>query len=194
MARLISVVDLEGEILARIRHLQNYLSNAGSTVKLIFPKNMCITLNRFDNVSNLRILELARAINGLYFKEFPIKLGNCLIYDAPKGPKTIHVQVLEGVDKLRMLAVKMNRLAVQAGFKPVKGGFNLHVKIAEVNTVKDQSILQAAVYRLLKVKVGGMNVETIKLKKETISEGEVEYETVHEVKAAGFTRFLPKSF
>jgi len=185
---------LEGEILAKIRRLQDYLSTSGGTGKLVFPETMYIALNRFDNVSNLRVLELARAINGLYFEEFPITLGNCLVYDAPKRPKTIYVQVCRGVDKLRRLAIKMNRFAVQAGFKPVKGGFNLHVKIAEVKVVKDQSMLQAAVCRLLKVKVGGMTAKTVKLKKEVASEGATMYETVHEVKATEFTRFLPKNF
>jgi 2'-5' RNA ligase len=121
-------------------------------------------------------------------------MGNCLVYDAPERPKAIYIQVCEGIDKLREIAIEMNKLAVQAGFKPVKGGFNLHVKIAEVKVVKDQSTLQAAVCRLLKVRVGDMPVRTVKLKKEDVLGGVITYETVHEVKATESTRFLPKNF
>jgi 2'-5' RNA ligase len=75
LVRLISVVDLEGEILGKIKRLQDYLVTSGGAGELGFPEKMHITLNRFDNISNLGILELTRAINGLYFEEFPIKNG-----------------------------------------------------------------------------------------------------------------------
>ncbi|RLI34264.1 hypothetical protein DRO53_03970 [Candidatus Bathyarchaeota archaeon] len=142
-------------------------------------------------VSSRKIGELKRALDNLYFEDFKIKMGSCLIRPSLENPQTIWVKVSENVKQLRRLAIEINKLAIQSGFKPVRGGFDQWVKIAEIKSVRDAGPLRAAVHRLMNVRAGSMHVNTVKLKQEIFSMGLITYKTIHEIKAMGSTRFLP---
>lgn len=188
---ILAVVDLEGEVLAKIKDFQNYLAASGGDIEPTPPKSMHISLGRFNVVSNRKFGELRRTMSDLYFEGFTVKMGNCLIQPSLKNPQTIWVKVSEGIKQLRKLAMEINKLAIQAGFKRVRGGFDQWIKIAEIKSVKDEGPLKAAVYRLLNVRAGSMYVSTVKLKQEILSTGLITYKTIYQIKAVGSTRFLP---
>jgi 2'-5' RNA ligase len=158
------------------------LAASGGDIKSVSPQSLHIVLSRFNEVPIRRIGELIGVLNDLYFEVFAIKLESCLIQPNLENPKTIWIQVSEGFKQLRRLAVKINGLVVQVGLNPVKGSFNPYVKVAEIRSIREESSLKAAVCRLLKVRVGSMNVRTIKLKQENFSTSLITYEKIHEVK------------
>ena len=179
LLNLLAVIDLEGKIVSGIRNFQDYLASSGE-INRVPPENLHIVLSRFEGVSEHKLRDLFRALDNIYFEDFTVKLGSCLIQPSLETPQTIWVQVSEGAEQLRRLALEINENALQAGFKPVRGTFNPQIKIAEIKSIKDEGSLRAAVYRLLRVRIGKLEVRTIKLKREVSPQT---METIYEVKA-----------
>jgi len=188
---ILAVVDLEGEVLTKIKNFQNYLAASGGDIEPTPPRSLHISLSRFNMVSNRKFGELRRTMGNLYFEDFTVKMENCLIQPSLENPQTIWVKVSEGVKQLRKLAIEINKLTIQAGFEPVRGGFDQWIKIAEIKSIKNEGPLKAAVCRLLNVRAGNMNINTVKLKQEILSMGLITYKTIYEIKAVGSTHFLP---
>ncbi|MBN1133987.1 MAG: RNA 2',3'-cyclic phosphodiesterase [Methanosarcinaceae archaeon] len=179
MIRTFVAFDFPPEFKEKIVEIQLKLNDFN--LKLVDPDIVHITLKFLGDVDEHRIEQIARALDGIVSPSFDAVVRNVGVFPKPQYIKVIwlgaegsfaqlHDNVESALDPLR--------------FKKDKHGYTAHATIARVKSVPTnrKGALLKILDDLKDVELGTIHVDTIKLKKSTLTpEGPI-YETLHKVR------------
>lgn len=179
MIRTFIAVDFPQDYVKKIAHIQSKLKNFN--VKLVDPKLVHITLKFLGDVNESKIEHITEALDGITLPSFDASIGSVGVFPKPQYVKVIWLGA-EG--NFEQLHDNVESALKPFKFKKDRRGYTAHATLARVKYIpkEEKDAFLAVLDELKDVEIGTFNVESIKLKKSTLTpEGPI-YETLHEVK------------
>lgn len=179
MVRMFISVDLPQEYHENIAEIQSRLKDFN--VKLVKPELVHITLKFLGEIDDNQIKEIANSLDDINCDPFSSTIAKVGVFPKPKYPKVVWIGAEGDFKKLHD-----NVESVLKGFNFEKDNrkFSAHATIARVKRLpkKDMDSFLETLEKIKDIEIGSMWVDTVKLKKSTLTpEGPI-YETLHEVK------------
>jgi len=176
MLRTFIAVELSERFLPDIERIESLLDTPG--IKLVEPKQVHITLKFLGDISEDKVEPIASALSEINCKPFESRVKGVGVF--PK-PSYIRVIWLGAEGNFEALHGEVER--VLAFFKFGKDDkFSPHATLARVKQLRDKAALLEKIQKLESVDLGTMNVESISLKKSTLTPKGPIYETLREIK------------
>ncbi|WP_370573959.1 RNA 2',3'-cyclic phosphodiesterase [Methanomethylovorans sp.] len=179
MIRTFVAIDLPEESHAKISGIQSKFIGPG--VRPVDPSLVHITLKFLGDVGEAQLAEIISALDKVDCPSFDSKISGVGAFPGLKNPRVVWL----GADgDYSCLHGQVESLLSGIGFKKETRKFTSHATIARVTYLSGsrRKELISAMESLINFDVGSMHVDTIKLKKSTLTpEGPI-YETLHEVK------------
>lgn len=179
MVRTFISVDLPQEYHESIAEIQSRLKDFN--VKLVKPELVHITLKFLGEIEDDRVQEIANSLDNIDCEPFNATIAKVGVFPKPKYPKVVWLGA-EGDFK----TLHANVESVLKGFNLEEDNrkFSAHATIARVKRLpnQDKNSFLKTLDEIKDIEIGSMWVDTVKLKKSTLTpEGPI-YETLHEVK------------
>ncbi len=179
MIRTFIAVELPERFIPEIERIESALNTPG--IKLVEPKQVHITLKFLGDVSENNVEPIASALSQVNCKPFEAIIKGVGVF--PK-PAYIRVIWLGAEGNFETLHSEVER--VLAPFKFEKDDkFSPHATLARVKALKEKAALLEKIKKLETIDLGTMNVESITLKKSTLTPKGPIYETLREIRLKG---------
>ncbi len=176
MLRTFIAVELPERFLPEIEKIESMLDTLG--IKLVEPKQVHITLKFLGDIPEDKVEPVASALSQVNCKSFEAKIKGVGVFPKPAYIKVIWLGA-EG--NFEALHSEVER--VLSPFKFEKDHqFSPHATLARVKMLKDKGALLEKIQKLENIDIGAMNVESISLKKSTLTPKGPIYETLREIK------------
>lgn len=179
MLRTFIAVELPERFLTEIERIEAVLDTHG--VKLVEPKQVHITLKFLGDISEDKVEPIASALSEVNCKPFEARVKGVGVF--PK-PSYIRVIWLGAEGNFEALHSEVERV-----LSPFKFGkddkFSPHATLARVKALKEKAALLEKIKKLETIDLGTMNVESISLKKSTLTPKGPIYETLREIRLKG---------
>jgi len=176
MIRTFIAVELPERFVSEILRIESMLDTPG--IKLVEPKQVHITLKFLGDISEDNVEPIASALSQVSCKPFEARIKGVGVFPKPAYIKVIWLGA-EG--NFEALHSEVER--VLAPFKFDKDHqFSPHATLARVKMLKEKAVLLEKIKKLENVDLGAMNVESITLKKSTLTPQGPIYETLREIK------------
>lgn len=179
MVRAFISVDLPEEYHEKIAEIQSRFRDF--KVKLVNPELVHITLKFLGDVEDDQIQEIAKSLDNIDCGPFHATIANIGVFPKPKYPKVVWLGA-EG--DFKTLHDNVNSILKDFNFKDDNKKFSAHATIARVKHLSknDKDLFLKTLEELEGIEIGTMWVDTVKLKKSTLTPQGPVYETLHEVK------------
>jgi len=172
MIRTFIAVDLPKSFIPTIEKIQHEFRIPG--IKLVEPELVHITLKFLGNIHESNIKAIALALSKIRCKPFQASI---------KGVGTFHLRVI-------WLGVYGNfevlHEEVEKALQPFKFErdlrFSPHATLARVKTLKQKELILEKIKKLENIEVGSFDVNSILMKKSTLTPKGPIYETLKEIK------------
>ncbi len=182
MFRLFVAVDLPKEFHAKISAIQSSLTGPG--LRPVDPGIVHITLKFLGDVEEAQLEGIANALDGLDCPAFDSKVSGVGAFPGLKNPRVVWL----GADgDYSCLHRQVETLLSGKGFKKEQRKFIPHATLARITYLSGtrKKELISAIDSLRGFDVGHMLVDSVKLKKSTLTPQGPIYETLHEVRLSG---------
>ncbi len=178
-------VDITDQVLLdKIVKIQQALLETGADLKLVEPENLHLTL-RFLGEIPKPTLELVREeLKSLRFNQFKLNLQGTGAFPNLRRINVVWIGIKEGEENLKEIAKKVESMLKKLGFPPDPKGFSPHLTIARVRTGKNKDRLVSFIEKFRDYEVGWMTVDSVRLKKSTLTPKGPIYTTIDTVQAA----------
>lgn len=179
MIRAFIAVDLPEEFHAKISEIQSKLCFQG--LRLVNPNLVHITLKFLGDVDATQLSEINNALDYLDCSSFDSHVLGVNVFPGIKSPRIVWIEV-DG--DYSCLHKQVESLMSEIGFKKESRKFTPHATIARVKHLSSflNKELASAIGDLRDFDIGSMHVDTVKLKKSTLTPQGPIYETLHEVR------------
>ena len=179
----ISIDITDQNLLDKIVGIQRSLLETGADLKTVEPENLHLTL-RFLGEIPRSTLELVRGeLKSLRFNRFKLNLYGLGAFPNLRRINVVWIGVREGKENLKEVAKKVEFMLKKLGFPPDPKGFSPHLTIARVRTGKNRDRLIDFIGRFQGYEVGWMEVDSVRLKKSTLTPKGPIYTTIDSVLA-----------
>lgn len=176
MIRTFIAVELPERFVPEIEKIESMLDTSG--IKLVEPKQVHITLKFLGDISEDKVEPIASALSQVNCKPFEARIKGVGVFPKPAYIKVIWLGAEGNFEALHSEAER-----VLAPFKFEKDDkFSPHATLARVKMLKEKAVLLEKIKKLENVDLGTMNVESITLKKSTLTPQGPIYETLREIK------------
>ncbi len=176
MLRTFIAVELPERFLPEIEKIESMLDTPG--IKLVEPKQVHITLKFLGDISENKVEPIASALSQVNCKPFEARIKGVGVF-----PKLAYIKVIWLGAEGNFEALHSEVERVLAPFKFEKDDkFSPHATLARVKMLKDKGALLEKIQKLENIDIGAMNVESIILKKSTLTPQGPIYETLREIK------------
>lgn len=176
MLRTFIAVELPEQFKPEIERIESVLDTPG--IKLVQPAQVHITLKFLGDISEDNVEPIASALSQINCKPFEARIKGVGIF--PK-PAYIRVIWLGAEGNFEELHSEVER--VLSPFKFEKDDkFSPHATLARVKQLREKAMLLEKIRKLEGIDLGTMNVESITLKKSTLTPKGPIYETLREIK------------
>ncbi len=176
MLRTFIAVELPEQFKPEIERIESVLDTPG--IKLVQPAQVHITLKFLGDISEDNVEPIASALSQINCKPFEARIKGVGIF--PK-PAYIRVIWLGAEGNFEELHSEVER--VLSAFKFEKDDkFSPHATLARVKQLREKAMLLEKIRKLEGIDLGTMNVESITLKKSTLTPKGPIYETLREIK------------
>jgi 2'-5' RNA ligase len=178
-------VDITDQVLLdKIVKIQQALLETGADLKLVEPENLHLTL-RFLGEIPKPTLELVREeLKSLRFNQFKLNLQGTGAFPNLRRINVVWIGIKEGEENLKEIAKKVESMLKKLGFPPDPKGFSPHLTIARVRTGKNKDRLVSFIEKFRDYEVGWTTVDSVRLKKSTLTPKGPIYTTIDTVQAA----------
>ncbi|MGP8337357.1 MAG: RNA 2',3'-cyclic phosphodiesterase [Methanosarcinaceae archaeon] len=179
MIRTFVAVDFPQDYVEKITQVQSKFKDFN--IKPVDPKLVHITLKFLGDVNENKIEQIAVALDEVNMLSFDAKIQNIGVFPKPQHIKVIWLGA-EG--NFRELHDNVESSLKSFKFKKDRNVYTAHATLARVKYIpkKDKEALLKVLNELKDIGIGTFHLDTIKLKKSTLTpEGPI-YETLHKVR------------
>lgn len=175
MIRTFIAVELPDKFIHEIERIETVLNLPG--LKLVEPKNVHITLKFIGDIHEEQVEPITEALSQVKFAPFEAMIKSVGVFPKPAYIKVIWLGAEGNFESLHSEVehvLSPFKFRKEHSFKP-------HATLARVKQVKDKALLFERLDELKDVNLGTFNVDSITLKKSTLTpEGSI-YETLKEI-------------
>ncbi len=181
--RAFIAVDIDKpEIVSRLRLLEEELQQLKVKMKLVEPENFHITLRFLGEIPDFTVSDIrSRVLPSLRFRPFVVKLSGFGAFPSATNARVLWVGISEGFDQLKSIRDQLDSLLRQAGIRFEEEEFSPHITLARL---KERG--GAAVAKFImdhsSYEIGEMIVNSVRLKKSTLTPRGPIYETIAEAR------------
>ncbi|MCS7107335.1 MAG: RNA 2',3'-cyclic phosphodiesterase [Acidilobaceae archaeon] len=181
--RTFVAVDVEDPLLlSALERTKSSLLSSGAPMKPVEQQNMHFTLRFIGEVPQSLVAEISRALATLEFKKFSIELRGLGAFPSTLDPRVIWVGVGKGAEEMTALRERVERLLRSAGVPAEREKFVPHLTLARMKGRPSPALVKM-LQELSDLELGSMVVDSVRLKKSTLTRKGPIYETIFEVKA-----------
>ena len=176
MIRTFIAVELPDKFINEIKRIETALNLPG--LKLVEPELVHITLKFLGDINEDKVEPITEALSQVECAPF-----EAVVKDVGVFPKPAYIKViwLGAEGNFELLHSEVERVLSHFKFKK-EHSFTPHATLARVKQVRDKALLLERLNELKDVNLGTFNVDSIILKKSTLTpEGPV-YETLKEIR------------
>ncbi len=175
-------VDINDPAIAKkVEDVEKKLMGVQAAVKWIDPKIVHVTLKFLGDISPAQIDPIFEVMKGVGFKPFEIHISNIGCFPNMNRPRVVWVGIKEGKEELEALYSQLNLKLKPLGFRPETRRFRAHITIGRVKGKKGIHELAGQISRMKDLEIGIQRIESLKLKKSTLTPKGPIYETLREV-------------
>lgn len=180
----ISVDVNNEEIINQIEKLQKEITDRG--IKNVNLNNLHFTLKFLGDVSLDSVEEIKKTIQSINFKEFTLTLQSVGMFPTANRPRVFWIGISSGQKELEEIAQNINSALATLGY-PIERKFKSHLTIARVKRLENKNLSKLKrVQHLYQNEVfGTLKINTIALKKSTLTPDGPIYETLSRFKSDG---------
>ncbi len=172
-------IDIEERaLLSRILQIQQKLNPQGAKMKLVEPDNIHFTIRFFGDTPIARIDQIQDCLKQIKITPFEINIVGVGAFPNRRKPRVIWIGVTDNSQLIVDLKSRVDNLLIESGYQAEKEKFTPHATIARVRTIKDSSQIVRNLEELASESVGIMTVESISMKKSTLTSSGPIYETL----------------
>ena len=176
-------VDLaDGKLIQGIVKSQTELALTGADIKIVEPENIHATLRFLGEVSSALLDQVKNELSQIAFPPFVIELRGIGAFPSSHRPNVIWVGITKGEEDLQKIFSQLEPRLRGLGFVSEKRGFSPHITIARVKSGRNREALHSAIVEMSDREFGLMDVQSIKLKKSTLTPKGPIYSTIFELK------------
>ena len=162
-------VDVEEErVINQIRTVQRDLLATGADLKIVEPQNLHFTLHFLGDVNPSRITELSEILEEVDMPSFQVELEGLRCF-RPSRPRVVWIGVTRGAEQLIQLQGFLAARLRQHRFPVERRKYSPHITVARVRSGTNRSQLIRLLQQLDKHNFGQIQVNTVKLKKSTLT-------------------------
>ncbi len=176
MLRTFIAVELPKQFIPDIERIESVLDTPG--IKLVQPAQVHITLKFLGDISEDNVEPIASVLSQINCKPFEARIKGVGIF--PK-PAYIRVIWLGAEGNFEALHSEVERVLSPFRFEK-DDKFSPHATLARVKQLREKAALLEKIKKLENIDLGTMNVESITLKKSTLTPKGPIYETLREIK------------
>ena len=177
--RCFIAIDLPAEIKEELLKIQESIPKDIAKFKLVEKENLHLTIRFLGEISDSEITKVKEALKLLSYKRFTASLSKIGVFPSFSYIKVVWVG-LEPEKQIKELRDNTEKLLTQSGF-PADERFEAHLTIARVKSIKDKAAFAKKVNDI-QTKPLFFDINSIKLKKSTLTKQGPIYEDVFEVK------------
>jgi 2'-5' RNA ligase len=182
VVRSFIAVELAPELLSSVLGLQREILATGADMKGVEPENIHFTLKFLGEIPKSTVDAVIECMNRLDFKSFEIEVAGVGCFPTNRNPRVVWIGVASGLENFASLAKQLEKCLIGIGFKPERERFTAHLTIGRVRSGRNKSELLKKLGEVLNAEIGRMTVNSIKLKKSTLTPKGPVYTTLHEVR------------
>jgi 2'-5' RNA ligase len=176
MLRTFIAVELPEKFVPEIERIESMLNTPG--IKLVEPAQVHITLKFLGDIPEDNVEPIASALSHVNCKPFEARIKGVGVFPKPAYIKVIWLGA-EG--NFEALHGEVERVLAPFNFEK-DDRFSAHATLARVKALKEKATLLEKIKKLEDIDLGTMNVESITLKKSTLTPKGPIYETLREIK------------
>ncbi len=176
MIRTFIAVEFPERFIPEIERIESVLNTPG--IKLVEPAQVHITMKFLGDISEDNVEPIASALSQVNCKPFEARIKWVGVFPKPAYIKVIWLGA-EG--NFEALHGEVERVLAPFGFEK-DDRFSPHATLARVKALKEKASLLEKIKKLEDIDLGTMNVESITLKKSTLTPQGPIYETLREIK------------
>jgi RNA 2',3'-cyclic 3'-phosphodiesterase len=177
-------VDLDdAEIKNRIAKAQHDLEGSGASLKPVSPEIMHLTLRFLGEIPQSTVQHVIEAMNGLHFPPFEVEFSGVGVFPNIRRISVVWIGITRGQERLVEIFEQLEPKLRQIGLPPDNKGFSPHMTVARVKSGLNKDALAQSVENMREIEFGKMAVDSVRLKKSTLTPRGPIYTTMHEVKA-----------
>jgi 2'-5' RNA ligase len=175
MIRTFIAVELPERFIPEIERIESVLKAPG--IKLVEPKLVHITLKFLGDITEDKVEQIVSALSGINCEPFEARIRGVGVFPKPSYIRVIWLGSEGNFDTLHKEAER-----VLSPFKFEKDrNFSPHATLARVKMPGEKSELLEKIKKLEKLDLGTMKVDSISLKKSTLTPNGPIYETLREI-------------
>ncbi len=178
MIRTFIAVELPDKFIPEIERIESTLNTSG--IKLVEPAQVHITLKFLGDISEDKVEPIASSLSQVNCKPFEAMIKGVGVFPKPAYIKVIWLGA-EG--NFEALHSEVERVLAPFHFEK-DDKFSPHATLARVKALKEKGALLEKIKKLEDIDLGTMNVESLTLKKSTLTPKGPIYETLREIKLA----------
>jgi len=177
MVRTFVAIDLPEDIRERARESQEILRRSSGRLAIVDPANLHLTVKFLGEIDPARVGPVAEALRAVRADPFSLTVGHA-VCNPPRRPRVIWCDVTDGGESAA-LARQVDDLVAPLGFPRETRLFRPHVTLARVKEFHPSQCWE--VERMPREPLGTCRVESIKLKKSTLTPRGPIYDDLAEV-------------
>lgn len=176
MIRTFIAVEFPERFVPEIEKIESMLNTPG--IKLVEPKQVHITMKFLGDISEEKVEPISSALSQVNCKPFEARIKGVGVF-----PRLAYIKViwLGAEGNFEALHSEVERVLVLFNFEK-DDKFSPHATLARVKALKEKVSLLEKIKKLENVDLGTMNVESLTLKKSTLTPKGPIYETLREIK------------
>lgn len=183
-------IELPGEIVDKLGEVQDVLKLSGSQVKWVRHEGIHLTLKFFGNVEESAINEISQVVKGVASKinAFNLEVRGIGVFPNVSRPRVVWVGV-ESADRiLDILHREVEVNLEKVGFEPEGRGFNPHLTLGRVKSLKNKRRLIEQTERFKGCGLGSFRVKDLFLFKSDLRPTGAVYTKLRSFDLGGVTK------
>lgn len=159
--RCFIAVAVPEELKDKIFEVQSKLKQIGANLKLVEKENLHFTVKFLGEIEEDQIKEVKEFLGSLEEKSFEISIKGLGVFPTEDYIKVVWLGVEKNQDIFLNLIKKINKNLDK--IRKEKKELNTHLTIARVRSAKNKNELKTVIQDLKEIKIGKMQVSSLKL-------------------------------
>lgn len=173
----------ENTILSRINELQSELVQAGSTLRIVAPENLHVTLSFLGEISQTTIDQVTTELGQIEFSPFELSLRGVGAFPNLRRINVVWVGIDKGRENLEGIFQLLRPKLIQLGIPGIGQRFSPHITIARVSSGRNIEQLSKKMLAIGDIELGETLLDTLRLKKSVLTAKGPVYTTLAEKKS-----------
>jgi len=179
LVRTFIAIDIKSpNVLVKIENVMSYINSLNVLMKLVEIENLHLTLRFLGEVEPFIIQEIVKhVINNIDFKCFSVELKGIGAFPSINRPRVIWIGLIDDNDYLKSIKEEIDSRLIRIGISIKKEEFIPHLTIARLKSNPSNN-LKEFIKNYSNFEFGTIKVDSIKLKKSTLTKQGPIYEDI----------------